>query len=203
MKNLFLVLFVLCSSHFVAKAQFAVKGGVNLSYISGEKDVILERESRVAFQFGVVYKHLIADEQFAIQPEIKFIRKTSNFSIEGYRVNGQLNYLEVPVMGVFNFLDGALCFQLGPQFGFLTGVKYNFKKEGSSGESFQIKERSRFNSYDIGLGFGAQVNLDHVYLELRHNIGMLDVDKDVRVDGVPVELNVHNFNAEFSVGYFF
>lgn len=203
MKNLLIIFFILGNFSFALNAQFGVKGGLNLSYVLGQEDILTQKESKISFQFGVVYKHLIKDERFAIQPELKFIRKGAKFQIDGYNVDGQLDYLEVPIMGAFNILDGLISFQAGPQFGFLTNVKYNFKKEGAPEESLEDKDRDHYSNFDIGLGFGVALNLDNFFIELRHNIGLRNVDKDIMVNGISLEPNAKNLNSELSVGHFF
>jgi hypothetical protein len=203
MKNLFLLFLISTYFPFAVLAQFGLKGGTNLSYISGQTDIVTQKESKVAFQFGIVYKHLLENHQFAIQPELKFIRKGARFQIGDFKVDGQLDYIEIPLMGVFNFLDGALSFQAGPQFGFLTSVVYDYEKEGAPEESFEDNDLDHYHSFDLGLAVGVALNLDNFFIELRYNIGLLDIDKDIMVNGIPLEANAKNFNAELSIGHFF
>jgi hypothetical protein len=203
MKNAVLYLLFFCFISTKANAQLGLKGGLNLSYLSGLEEVVVIKEPGVSFQFAAIYKHQMVEERLALQMELKFIRKASTYRIGDYDVDGHLNYLELPVLGVFSIFEGALGLQAGPQFGFLTSVKYNFDNDEDPDKSFTDTDLNNYNNFDIGLGLGIALNLDHIFLELRHNIGLISVDNHIMLDGGSRIFDTRNYNTEFCVGVFF
>lgn len=203
MKKIVFPLLILCLYAFKGQAQIGIKGGVNFSYLSGFEEIVLIKEPGFAFQFAAMYKHAIIDERLAIQPELKYIRKAASYQLGDYDVDGYLNYIELPVMGVFSIFEGALGVHAGPQFGYLLSARYEFENEEDADLSFTDTDRDNYNNFDIGLALGASLHLDYFFIEIRHNAGLISIDKHIVIDGTTRKIIARNYSAELSVGCFF
>jgi len=124
-----------------ASAQtFGIKGGVNVSSISGE-----DTKAKVGFGGGLFMNAPIA-ESFSIQPEILYNMKGAE-SEGGIDASIKLDYISVPVMFQYNATP-QFYLEAGPEFSFLTSAKLKL-----GNESGDVKEL--FKSFDLGIGIGA------------------------------------------------
>ncbi|WP_315816003.1 porin family protein [Paraflavitalea speifideaquila] len=89
-------------------------------------------------------------ESFSLQPELVFSRQGAKFEDEGEDTKLRLNYLKVPVLGLYNHSSGFYA-ETGPQLGFLINAKV---KEDGRVHSVN----SAYKSVDISWGFGAGFN---------------------------------------------
>ena len=200
------ILMIFCLCFIVsttAFAQFGIKAGFNLSYINGKDNLLQNRSSRINFQSGIMYKIPIKEDRFSIQPELIYIQKGGKFSINPIEVDAKLDYIELPILGVFNILGGIVNVHAGPQFSYLTNVVYTIKEENGPTETFKNTDLSNYNQFDIGLALGVGVELEIVMIELRYSIGFLGVEKDFDFNGQVYNPSSKNFNAQFIVSYFF
>lgn len=179
-------------------------------------------------------------EFFAIQPELNYF--VSGFKGNGENtaytgldtggielninngVNGNLSYLQIPVMFKYYFTD-ALSLDAGPYISFLLSAKYDGKKTAfdvpvSDGEGGYVlmdivttydKEdmKDEYNSMDYGLGVGATYNFDFgLNISARYNLGLADLDATDKgtasgSDRLQADYKVQNRIFQFTVGYKF
>ena len=203
MKKFFLIFTLLISLPAIINAQIGIKAGINFSYISGDTDLVTNRSSKVGFQGGLMYKIAVKDDWLSVQPELIYIRKGGIFHIDQLKFDVRLDYVELPVLGVINFLGGNLNVHLGPQFSFLTKVEYAVVDESGMGSDFKDSDLSNYNTFDLGMAMGLGVELEIVMIELRYSIGFLAVEKGVNYDGQQYDPSSKNFNVQFLVGYLF
>lgn len=159
----------------IKKFTFGVKTGLNVSNLVG-KDVKDDGANyKAGFHIGVVGE-LRASKIFVIAPEILFSMQGSQYKSDGYKVSLNSSYINIPIMARFYVVD-FLSIEVGPQFGFATGmkgvVKLNDYKET---EKFESKED--YAVFDFALGVGVTYNFKHKFFaSARYNFGLTDVLK--------------------------
>ncbi|WP_237144873.1 porin family protein [Pontibacter pamirensis] len=194
MKKLFFAIALMVGSYSAAQAQasFGVRGGANLSNLSGDLRDENMFENKVSFHGGVTLNFPVVEEFFSIQPELLYSRKGFKNSGEEYRnllllqerrregsVN--YNYLDLPVLAHIN--AGPLYFEMGPQLSYLLGVNNETEIYDGNGnliassEADQSKEGlSDFEvGYAAGIGFAAR---NGISLGVRYNGAFTDFVKD-------------------------
>lgn len=186
MKTILIVLLV-GINYSIAVAQnvnFGIKGGLNLSSLTGD---VSDLDSRTSFHFGAIAEIEIS-ETFSIQPEVLFSSqgaKDSQFDEEL-----RLNYLNLPIMAKY-FAASGLSIEAGPQIGVLLSAKSEF-----DGEEEDVEEA--FNDLDLGVNFGLGYKLENgINFALRYTVGISNVLDEGD------EFKVRNGVFQLSVGYFF
>ena len=191
------------------KVAFGIKGGVNLSTITG--DDVESFDSRTCFHFGVLAEVPFSDD-FSIQPEIVYSCQGSKYSevidnsIDGpttvitkaISVDGTLkvDYLNIPIMAKY-YVAENFSLEAGPQVGFLLSAKNEYDYPGESGEE-DIKEYVK--GIDFGVNFGLGYKLEGgLNFGARYNLGLSDNNDDPDLANATYKNSVF----QFSVGYFF
>jgi opacity protein-like surface antigen len=150
------------------KTRFGVKGGLNISTVVGGG--VDDTKSLIGFHVGG-FAEIHVVEKFFIQPELLY-------STQGTKVDGpfgndsdvKLNYLNIPVLAKYYFIENKFSVEAGPQLGILLSAK----SDGSD-----IKDFTR--STDLGFNIGAGYNFtDNLSVGLRYTIGLSPLsDKDI------------------------
>ncbi|WP_426483999.1 porin family protein [Flavobacterium sp. 2] len=185
--------------------KFGLKGGFNLSNISGDTEG-LNFKSKAGFNVGGFAEIKLSDE-FAIQPEILYSTqgaKVKNQEVElpsgtyTTDVNFNLSYINIPVMFKY-YVAEQFNIQAGPQIGFLTSAKMKAKVDGFNGSS-ETDAKEFFESLDFGLNLGAGYDFtDHFSADIRYNLGLANIAKTQDGD----DSKLHNGVFSLSVGYKF
>jgi len=208
MKKLFIitaiVLFGFTNVNAQEEMQFGVKGGLNISTITGED--VSSFDSRTCMHFGVVMELPISDK-FSFQPELLYscqgadysedfssIDATSKSVLATYEGTVKLDYLNIPLLAKFYVSEG-FSLEIGPQVGFLLSAKDEYDWNGDIGED-DIKE------YVKGLDIGAVIGIGYkleggLNFGGRYNLGLTDAN-DGYEDGT-----YKNGVIQAYVGYFF
>jgi Outer membrane protein beta-barrel domain len=157
--------------------KFGIKGGVNFANLSSSD--AHENKVLTGINFGVFTK-LPISKFFAIQPELYFTSKGAQQTYENALATGtakfELNYIEVPVLAVFN-LTNNFSFQLGPYASYLVSSKvknvsdinFNFEDNIDSGD---------FNKFDTGVVAGFGYDTKSIGFGIRYNLGLVAVGKE-------------------------
>lgn len=157
--------------------KLGIKGGVNFANLSSSDTN--ENKVLTGINFGVFAK-LPITKSFAIQPEMYFTSKGSQQTYENAFATGtakfELNYIEVPVLVVFN-LTNNFNFQLGPYASYLVSSKvknvsdinFNFEDNIASGD---------FNKFDTGIAAGFGFDTKSIGFGIRYNLGLVTVGKE-------------------------
>ncbi|OKL41046.1 porin family protein [Pontibacter flavimaris] len=125
-------------------AGIGIKGGVNFASVHGsDKDKFGATSSHTSFHAGVFAQFGISNF-FSLQPELLYTRKGYERQDSVFR----LDYLEVPVLAVFN-ISRNLSVHLGPQVGVMMSVKEEDKEV----------DLEPYNSFDYGLAAGLEGSL--------------------------------------------
>jgi hypothetical protein len=177
--------------------KFGIKGGLNLTnmYV---KDVS-DENMKVGWNAGFFAK-LPVTRGFSIQPELLYTSKgakeTYNNFLQGkgeYRFN--LNYIELPVLAVFNV---AKNFNLhaGPYVSYLADV--NIKDLKNDGTINDIKDLNaeNFNRFDVGVAGGLGIDISNFTLGARYSYGLREIGKSGSLSG---ELTKDSKNSAISL----
>ena len=203
MNKCLLIAVIFLAMSNMSSAQFGLKAGFNLSHLSGNNDLVANQASRVGFQGGLMYKIPLKEDWLSVQPELIYILKGGAFHIDQLKLDAKLDYIELPVMAVFNVFGGNLNFQAGPQFSYLTKVTYTVADETGQSETLNDKDLSNYNTFDIGLALGIGLELEIVMFELRYSVGFLALEKGFEYNGQFYDPSSKSFNAQLLFGYFF
>lgn len=199
MKKTLLMFVFAVSTAFVAQAQtasFGVRGGANISNLSGDLRDQDRFSNKIGFHAGVMANFGIVEDFFSIQPELLysvkgFKNEDSEFSLLGqtWRREGKVNYnyLDLPVLA--RIKAGPLYFEAGPQASYLLSVNnetrtYRNGTQQSSTRDQKSKEGlSEFEmGYAAGIGFTSANNA--ISFGVRYNGAFRDfVKEDVNFDG--------------------
>ncbi|SCY64656.1 porin family protein [Flavobacterium caeni] len=192
MKKVILTIFALAAFGTAsAQIKFGVKGGINLSTITGDvsDDITMKPGAHV----GGFVKIGLMDKLF-LQPELLFSMqgaKTKDYwsygggEFEREENNYNLSYINIPIMGRYYIVKGFNV-EFGPQFGILVSAKskYEYTETFDNGfgletysESRTIDIKDSLKTIDVGLNIGAGYDFnDHMGVGLRYNFGLTDID---------------------------
>ncbi len=145
MKRILYLILFLVGTNMVSYGQFksGLKGGVNIcDFVVTNSGGIYNNEAiktRTSYHIGSYVQTSLSDH-FAFQLEILFSNKGYKFTVEEHTTNVSLNYLNWPLLLIYQPKD-FIEFEIGPELGFLV-----------SGESL-------VNSFDMGLDIGVRFNI--------------------------------------------
>lgn len=191
--------------------RFGVKGGANLSNVSGDlvdEDVY---ENRYGVHGGLMLNvGLVGDGFLSVQPEVLFSQKGYQYADDEFTILGQnytykgeqrYNYIDVPVLLKIN--AGGLFFEAGPQYSYLLSVKDDSERTLNGTTYTKVQNDVDLDDvnrneigYAAGLGYQSPIGL---LLGLRYNGSFTDFGKDGYRDN---ELrNARNSVFQLSLGY--
>jgi hypothetical protein len=172
------------------KLGLGVKAGVNISdqVTSGTGENVNVR-SILRFHGGAYFTYFVLDK-LAIQPELIFSGKGSDWDDPDYNVKDLLTYIDIPVLIRYQLID-LVNIHAGPQFGYLLSAT---QKDNSDGDIINIDEY--YKKPDLGLVIGAEANLPYrINLTVRYVIGLIGT-----TDVEYIEPWLNNF-FQISVGF--
>ena len=201
----------------ISAQNIGFKGGLNLANVSG--DDVEDTELRYGFAIG---GFLVMDlnGQFFLRPEIYYTSKGFAMSMEESESTGDyeisysgessitLNYLEVPVLGVFAVTKNFNLFA-GPYLDIFLNGKTTTESEGyyrylmndewiyedlSGSDSEDIKSDD-INTPGLGLLFGAEYVIGKFSFDVRYSMGLTNIPDE---DDVDVKHQV----IQFMVGFY-
>ncbi|GAA4013213.1 hypothetical protein GCM10022408_27670 [Hymenobacter fastidiosus] len=184
---------------------FGVKGGFNLSDVYGDnKKNYTDGSNYKAFHAGVYGQYGFSDK-FSVQPELLYSRQ--GFQGTSTYTNGsttttvkerRLDYVQVPVLLVFNVLDNV-SLHVGPQVALLTKVTEDGKERKIANEG-NIYGYS-YNSLDYGVAAGVEGRVGPARIGARYTAGFADViNNQVTVTGGKALDNIRNSLFQLYVG---
>jgi hypothetical protein len=161
-----------------------VKGGINLSNF--RVDDVGDNNMKVGLNLGLFAK-LPVSPSFSIQPELLYSSKGSKLKydnfIQGegeYRFN--LNYLEMPVLGVFH-IGKNFNIHAGPYVAFLASSNIKDMNDDGTIEGVKDIDVDNFNRFDYGLSGGIGVDINGFIAGARYNYGLAEVGKSDNLTG--------------------
>jgi len=178
-----------------------VKGGLNLAKF---KENMRDENFKIGFNFGLFAKMPVS-RGFSIQPELLYSSKGSTLKYDGdfgkgeYRVN--LNYVEIPVMGVLN-ISKNFNLQAGGYVGYLAkGNVKDMKDDGTVENAVDLKAEN-FNRFDYGLVGGLGVDIQTFTVGARYDYGLKEIGDNSSLSG-QLTGNSKNNVVTFYIGFGF
>lgn len=177
--------------------KFGIKGGVNLTnmYV---KDVS-DENMKVGFNGGFFAK-LPVTRGFSIQPELLYTSKGAketydNFILgEGeYRFN--LNYIELPVLAVFNVAENFNV-HVGPYVSYLAEANIKDLEDDGTIDEIADLDTDDFNRVDYGVAGGLGIDISNFTIGARYSYGFREIGKSGSVSG---ELTKDSKNSAISL----
>ncbi|HEX8428909.1 porin family protein [Hymenobacter sp.] len=191
--------------------RFGIKGGANLSNLSGDLTNEDRYENKLGFHGGVMLNIGLVDDGFlSVQPEVLFSQKGFTYANDEFTVAGSrfkydgdvtYNYIDVPVL--LKIKAGSVYFEAGPQYSYLLKVKNDFTGTVNGTPITQTSNTSNLDNvnrneigYAAGLGYQSEGGL---LLGLRYNGSFTDFGKDGYQDADT--RNARNSVFQASVGF--
>jgi hypothetical protein len=136
-----------------------IKGGINFSKFIGDDADLgpfdVKREFTMNFAVGG-YLSFILNEQFSIRPEAYYSIKGCHYKEskgKDEKATVSMNYIEIPVLGVFQLVDNFSLFA-GPSLGIYLSGKIETEAYGEN-ETSDLEDFFDVNSPDFSIVFGA------------------------------------------------
>lgn len=158
--------------------------GLNLSTMTLKTQGISSHpDTPVGIHFGGFFEIPIKDN-FTLQPGLLFSAKGSNYKIDSVEFSLSPIYLEVPVIAVYSFRIDVVKISLfaGPYFACGVG---GYKIESGSelkNISYGSGENNDLKPFDIGLNFGAGVNIKGLLISAQYGMGLANVSPVATID---------------------
>jgi opacity protein-like surface antigen len=184
--------------------KIGIKGGVNFSNFF--IDDVEDKNVKAGLNLGLFAK-LPVSQGVSIQPELLYSSKGAKVSYNNPLLGGEyrfnLNYLELPVLAVFN-LGKNFNIHAGGYAAYLTSANIKAEDNGSSNEELVSFDEEQFNRFDYGLVGGLGFDIKNVSIGARYNYGLNQIgEKDQSVLSSEVLRNAKNNNITLYVGYGF
>ncbi|MBC6991119.1 porin family protein [Hymenobacter sp. BT491] len=182
---------------------FGIKGGFNAADFRGDdKKNFGDNSNYKSFHAGV-YAQIGLNDKFSIQPEFLYSRQGFKASNPGNTTmtspyTTRLDYLQVPVLLVYNFLDNVSV-HVGPQVSLLTKVK-----EGSVERKINDSQYNyNYSSLDYGLAAGLEARVGPGRVGARYTAGFADILKDPKSTVNQSITNIKNgvFQVYVGIGF--
>jgi hypothetical protein len=192
------------SSETSMTPKIGIKGGVNFSNFF--IDDVDDNNAKAGLNLGLFAK-LPVSKGVSIQPELLYSSKGAKVSYTNPLLGGEyrfnMNYLELPVLAVFN-LGKNFNIHAGGYAAYLTSANVKAEDNGSSNEELVNFDEKQFNRFDYGLVGGLGFDIKNVSIGARYNYGLNQIgEKDQSVLSREVLRNAKNNNISLYVGYGF
>lgn len=176
----------------LAQVQFSIglKGGANFASIQ-VKDAQATWDNKTGFHGGAFA--LFKFTMFAVQSEVIFSQQGSTVTYNSQDYKANFSYVNVPVIGKL-YLPGGLNFQLGPQFGFLTGAESDFDPTSGNPGDTDLKDYYKNSDVSLGMGIGWDLPMK-ITIDARYNLGLTDIDDNGSLEATKNQV------FQLSVGY--
>jgi hypothetical protein len=158
--------------------------GVNLSTITlNTKANSSDPETPVSIHFGG-YLEIPLKGNLTFEPGLLFSAKGSNYKIDSVAYSLAPIYIEVPVIAVYSFGSDAIKISLfaGPYFACGVGG-YKIEPGGElKNISYGSGKNNDLKPFDIGLNFGAGVNIKGLLISAQYGIGLTNIAPETIID---------------------
>ena len=159
-----------CTFSATAQLRLGIRGGVNISKVHFNKDV-MDNDNITGFHIGPVID-LMPNLPFGVDAALLFSRKGFSVSEQNGEQTIKGNYLDVPVNLKYKFALPAIKFYLaaGPYIGFKLSDDNSVK-----GAYENVSDQWKAKSFQAGVNMGAGVELIKlVQLGVNYEIGLTD-----------------------------
>ena len=172
MKKLFvlasLVICVIAAKAQAGKAQFGVKGGLNLANLQSPNT---DYDSKSGLHAGLL-AHVHVTNHFAVQPELYYSNQGTEYRNANQIFRTNLSYLNLPVLAQY-MVGTGFRLQTGPQLGFLLDAKSRVKDSDT-----KTDVEDNFKSTDFSWAFGASYLTNSGFgVDARYNLGLSNINE--------------------------
>lgn len=191
------VLLAIASLAGAQNFSFNVKGGLNLSNLSGDVE---DNKVKPGFHIGVGADYNFAPNM-AIQSALLYSAKGAKADLEGIDITLNANYLQLPVHFAYK-IDAApgtkVVLHAGPYIAYGVGGEIKGKESGVTVaiDTFD-GDIGLMKRLDAGLGLGVSTEFAPILLDLGWDMGLINVARDSGNE------SVKNQNAYLTKGYRF
>lgn len=191
------VLLAIASLAGAQNFSFNVKGGLNLSNLSGDVE---DNKVKPGFHIGVGADYNFAPNM-AIQSALLYSAKGAKADLEGIDITLNANYLQLPVHFAYK-IDAApgtkVVLHAGPYIAYGVGGEIKGKESGVTVaiDTFD-GDIGLMKRLDAGLGLGVSTEFVPILLDLGWDMGLINVARDSGNE------SVKNQNAYLTKGYRF
>lgn len=163
---------------------FGIKGGFTASNFRGDDKKNYSDEGIYNTFHAGVYAQYGFTDKISIQPELLYSRQgfagnNGQPNTQGSTINGayntRLDYIQVPVLLVYNFLDNVSV-HVGPQVSLLTKVRENGVERKLANDQGNFSYA--YNSLDYGLAAGLEARVGPARVGGRYVAGFNQIIKD-------------------------
>ena len=196
MKKIKILIVALASVFFFNRAQgqvqfsLGLKAGANFASIQ-VKDAKATWDNKTGFHGGAFA--LFKFTMFAVQSEIIFSQQGSTVTYNSQDYKANFSYVNVPIIAKL-YLPGGLNFQLGPQFGFLTGAQSDYDPISGTPGDTDLKDYYKNSDVSLGMGIGWDLPMK-LTIDARYNLGLTDIDDNGSLEATKNQV------FQLSVGY--
>lgn len=164
--------------------RFGIKGGFNISTVSG--NYYANSEEKLGAHIGGLVEIKLT-RKFSIQPELLLSLQGAKFDRSygaGAYTENKLNltYINVPVLAKF-YVIPSLSLEAGPQVGFLVSAKdkvtstHNFNDDPIVVVSRNTDVKDDFNTVEAGFNIGASYYFtNNLFTTARYTFGITSID---------------------------
>ncbi|UPL48727.1 porin family protein [Hymenobacter sublimis] len=185
---------------------FGIKVGLNSAHVRGdEKKNYGDVGTYKNFHAGA-YAQFGFNDKFSVQPEILYTRQGFEGSSAARNNTGtyftRLDYVQVPVLLVYNFLDNVSV-HVGPQVSLLTKVREGGQERKIADENDASGNPIygySYSSLDYGLAAGLEARVGPARVGGRYVAGFNDIIKDPTRAGTQAIDNIKNGAFQVYVG---
>jgi hypothetical protein len=151
--------------------------GLNLSTITLKSNSINTNPNMPAgFHLGV-FLDIPVKGNFTFQPALVFSAKGADYTIDSVDISMAPTYMEIPLIAVYSFGSDAIKISLfaGPYFAGGIGG-YKIVSGGPLSDlNFGSGANDDLKFFDIGLNFGAGVNIGGLFISAQYGIGLVNI----------------------------
>jgi hypothetical protein len=159
------LLFIVAGSSQAQKMTPGIKGGLNISDVSG-----INGDNRLSGHVGL-FLHSRINSNWSVQPEILYSGQGQQYVFLNTEYTLALSYIQVPVMFQFHPVK-QFYVEFGPQIGFLLSA--NVKNDDNKDEV-----DDDYKKVDVGISFGAGIQVTSMLgFYARYNAGLADISKN-------------------------
>jgi hypothetical protein len=163
-----------------AQVKFGPKAGMNLSTMTLKSSGIsFDPKMLVGFHAGLVSEIGLTDN-LKLQPGILYSSKGSKYELtlfeESFDFSMVPAFIEVPLNVLYSFGQGETKFNIfaGPYFAY--GIGGKFKSDGETEDIiFGTSEDDDMKPFDIGVNFGAGVNIKGFLVSAQYGLGLANL----------------------------
>lgn len=192
--KILIVFSLLCIGSFSSAQQLGIRGGLNFTNVSSEKDVDLSTSN--GFHLGVAFETPLISP-LHIGTGIFYTRRGYKSNTPGRVGNVSIDYLDIPIdlMIKFKILDTAGAFvSAGPYFSYgLTS--HVFDLDGILINGYK-KDEIDLNRIDSGINIGAGVDITNIRISAAYGVSFTD-------NRAGLDNKLKNRVLKISLGYFF